>query len=314
MKRTNEKNLTALDQGFKTIVHNSDILSWMIRNNVDEFKGKSIDEIKSCLNIGEDGRTVIGRENEYDSVKQGKITVDTVFDVRIPGSDDQLAVIVNLEGQYSSNPGYPIGKRAEYYMARLVSSQKGVDFTNDDYGRIRKVYSIWYILHPRIDEKNTILSYKMKLDSVVGNLAREPPKLETFNIMMVNIGRYDSNLPEESAFPAALFSNMDDDERQNVMKNRFNIEYDDSLIEEVRNVASLDEEAFNCGLSEGIEKGIEIGLEKGQDKWIDTVSDSVVHLCKEEGWTQDKAIALFNISDDDRSRIEAEVKRKMEIF
>ena len=94
----------------------------------------------------------------------------------------------------------------------------------------------------------------------------------------------------------------------------FNIEYDDSLIEEVRSVVSLGEEAFNCGLSEGIEKGIEIGLEKGQDKWIDTVSDSVVHLCKEEGWTQDKAIDLFNISDDDRSRIEAEVKRKMEIF
>ena len=317
MNKSNEKNLRALDQGFKTVVHNCDILSWMIRNNVDEFKGRSIDEIKSCLEIGEDGRTVIGRENEYGSVKHGKIVADTVFDVKIPGSNDQVSVIVNLEGQYNPNPGYPLAKRAEYYTARLVSSQKGIDFSNDEYGKLRKVYSIWYILHPRVDEMNTILSYRMRLDSVIGKMRRDPPVLETFNILMVNVGRYESDLPEESAFPAALFSDMDDNERQNVMISRFKIEFDDSLREEVRNVVSLGEDAYKCGLSEGIEigteRGIEIGTEKTQNRWIENISDTIVRLCKEEGLTKEKAMALIQVSDEDKACLEEAVDRKMNL-
>ena len=58
-----KRRLTALDQGFKTVIHDSDVLSWLLRSNLEEFKGRSIDEIKACLNIGEDGRTVIGRES-----------------------------------------------------------------------------------------------------------------------------------------------------------------------------------------------------------------------------------------------------------
>ena len=60
---SNDENGTerrfSLDQQFKELIHNSDVLSWILRGNVDELKGRSIEEIKSCLTLGEDGRTVI---------------------------------------------------------------------------------------------------------------------------------------------------------------------------------------------------------------------------------------------------------------
>ena len=72
MMEKDKRRLTALDQGFKAVVHDSDVLSWLIRTNVDEFADKSIDEIKSCLKIGEDGHTVIGNKTEFDPWSTGR--------------------------------------------------------------------------------------------------------------------------------------------------------------------------------------------------------------------------------------------------
>ena len=215
-----KRRLTALDKGFKAVVHDSDVLSWLLRSNLEEFRDSSIEEIKACLNIGEDGRTVIGRETEFDSVEHGKILTDSIFDVKLPGTDEGISVILNIECQSDPNPGYPIGKRAEYYIARLISSQKGVDFANDDYSKLRKVYCIWYILRPRACCRNTVVRYGME-GKVIEGIPYDLPVLDTFNIIMVNVGRYDSNLPVGSAFPAALLSEMSMDERQELMQDRF---------------------------------------------------------------------------------------------
>ena len=40
-------------------------------------------------------------------------------------------------------------KRAVYYAARLISSQKEKEFHGDDYNSIKKVYYIWIASAPR---------------------------------------------------------------------------------------------------------------------------------------------------------------------
>lgn len=300
-RRNDEERLTAMDQGFKTIVHDSDVLSWLIRSNVDEFKDRSIEEIKSCLNIGEDGRTVIGRENEYDSPVNGRIVTDSIFDVKIPGTNDEVSVIVNLEGQYYPNPGYPLEKRAEYYMARLVSSQKGVVFSNDDYGRLRKVYSIWIILDPRSVNRNTVTRYRMEGENVAGNPKRKIPVMETFNIVFINVGRYDSSLPDVSAFPAALFSKMSVKERQELMSQKFNISLDDAMNREVDNMASMGEDTYKYGFSEGVKEGIK-----------NNTIDSIVRLVKKKGMDISEAMSLMEVPEDMADEIQKEVMERLD--
>ena len=299
--RNREERLTALDQGFKTIVHDSDVLSWLIRSNVDEFKDKTIEEIKSCLNIGEDGRTVIGRENEYDSPVNGRIVTDSIFDVKVPGTDEEVSVIVNLEEQYDPNPGYPLEKRAEYYMARLVSSQKGVVFSNDDYGRLRKVYSIWIILDPKSENRNTVTRYSMAGHSVAGDPKRKMPLLETFNIVFINVGRYDSSLPDVTAFPAVLFSRMSIDERQELMSEKFNISLNDAMNREVDNMASMGEDAFNYGFREGVKEGIK------KEK-----IDMIVRLIKMNGNTMNEAMSIVDVPENMAEEIEKEVRKRLD--
>ena len=293
-----------MDQGFKSIIHDSNILSWLLRSNIDELKGMSIDEVKACLNIGEDGRTVIGKESYYFSPDTGPIYPDSVFDITIPGDDGKITVTVDIEGQNNARPKYPLEKRAEYYVARLVSSQKDREFKGDDYAKIRKVYSIWLIFDPKAGYRNTVARYSMKAESIVGDPNRVLPVMDTFNILMINIGRYDSELPDVMAFPTALFSKMSKDERSEVMMDRFNIEFDDIISKEVDDMASIGEDTYDRGFDDGIEKGIEKGIE---DKSI----DMIISLITEEGWDLDRAIAFVKVSDDRADHIRNEVLKRL---
>ena len=284
-----------LNLRFKKVIHDSDVLSCIIHNNVDEFKDKSIDEIKACLDLGEDGCTVIGRDTEFGSPDHGRIQTDSVFDVIVPGTDEKVSIILNIEGQSDPYPGYPIGKRAEFYIARMVSSQQGVYFTNDDYGNVRKTYSIWFILRPDLGKRNTVVRYRMRGENVVGN-PKNPPVLDTFNVLMVYVGGYDNSLPDEAAFPAALFTKMDLQERQELMKSKFNITLRESIMREVNHMASLGEDTYNHGFKEGSKE---------------TASEIVLRLVKEEGWELDRALSFLVIPNEWKEDVETEVRKRL---
>ena len=72
----------------------------------------------------------------------------------------------------------------------------------------------------------------MKGESLSGGDGWEFPEMDTFNILMINVGGYSEGLPDISAFPAVLFSRMGPFERQNLLKNRFKIDLDDNILEE----------------------------------------------------------------------------------
>lgn len=219
------------DCGFKTAIRNCKILPIVLQSNIDELKDKTLDEILGCLNLSADGRTVIGKATEFNDPKEGTVRMDTLFEVNIPGSNETISVLVNIEGQNNPRPGYPLEKRAEYYLARLISSQKGTFFKGEDYGNMRKTYSIWYILDPRAEDRNTVTRGSMVSYNVFGK-ERELPSFDTFNIIFVNVGSYDSSLPDPMAFASILFK-LPTDERNSLMKDRFNIYVDKLLSREL---------------------------------------------------------------------------------
>ena len=70
-------------------------------------------------------------------------------------SQDVIRLIINVEAQTAFNPGYPLTKRAIYYCSRMISAQHGPIFTKSEYGKIRKVYSIWICTQPSDGFENT---------------------------------------------------------------------------------------------------------------------------------------------------------------
>ena len=79
--------------------------------------------------LPDEGGTVIsGMDTEDKSVREGTVTYDIRFRAIVPDSEEQIALIINVEAQNDFYPGYPLIKRGIYYCCRMISSQ---------YGRVR---------------------------------------------------------------------------------------------------------------------------------------------------------------------------------
>ena len=70
--------------------------------------------------------------------------------------------LIDIEAQKNFYPGYPIIMRGMYYGCRMISSQHGVEFTDSQYGNIKKVYSIWICMKPPKKRRGTINRYRMQ--------------------------------------------------------------------------------------------------------------------------------------------------------
>ena len=286
-KEKQEKNKNILDQNFKSLIHRASILSWLLHGCIDELKDKTIDEIKQGLDICADGISVKGRETELISEANGPVIMDNVFDVRVTGTDETLSVIIDVEAQNESNPGYPLGKRAEYYIARLVADQKGKEFRKSDYGKLKKTYSIWLMMDPCEGNRNTVVKYRMASTSI-GN-PREVEDLDTMNIIFLNLGgEYGDEVPEELGFMTALFSSgLSEKYRRSILKDKYNIPTDEYPKQELESMGVFYEDTKSRFLREGRAEGEIQGEIKGV---IKGKIEAVISLIEKEGYSLEKAV------------------------
>lgn len=307
-KNISKKNKNKLDDAFKGIISNGDILARILRGNIDELGDMEPDEIKDLLELGADGKTVKMRDREYFSRREGKIMLDSAFNLRIPGSDGDVGVIIGVEGQGNPYPGYPLGKRAEYYVARMVSAQRKREFKGSDYGKLKKVYSIWCVLQPRENDRNTITKYTMKAENVHGK-DRPMEKLDTFNIVFINVGNYQDGLPDALGICAAMFSNIEEEERKSLVKDNYNIELNDEELERLKDMSNLDQDRFNHGRDVGRAEGI------AEEKTVSTeiAIAGVMSLMSLNNMSFDEAASRLAIPKDRLKDIEAEVRKRIEI-
>ena len=293
----------------------------MLHLCIDEFKSASIPEIRRCLGVKPNSTYVKGRETELISSKNGPMVMDTVFDVKVPGTDDTISVIIDIEGQ-NENTKYPIEKKAEYYMARLVSSQKGSDFTGTDYGDIRKTYSIWCMMDPHACDRNSMVSYSMTPHINTGN-PENLLRLDTFNIIFLNLGTdYSDELPECIRFPTAVFGKrLPEDRRKEILTNNYNIPKREYPKRELVVINSIYEDTKRRYLREGREEGLEIGekrgleigekrgIEIGNKKRIEDLANVVSSVMQRLDLSLEEAMEITNISEEDRPTVSKRIQQ-----
>ena len=314
MSKDDIKGKKSLDSFFKKLIRDKVILSNILNEFITELNDKDPEFISRCLKVGEDGRTVISRDPEIISDNLGSVYLDNVFDLEIPGKDP-IRLILNLEGQGDPNPGYPLEARMMNYASALLFQQKGREFTNSDYDKLRKVYSIWIILEPLKEQRNTVLRYKMKGSFDSDNISYPIPSCDYMEIVKVCIGRPDTDSPTKAlkVLTAIFTSGLNDWERIERLK-RYNIEVDRYLSEEMRGISmTIDDErieyhtrlGYEAGIEEGIEEGIKVGMEKGREigkkesdeQMVDHFAFHISELIKNEGLTLEEAIAKVYVPD-----------------
>ena len=299
------------DGNFKYFIHQNYVLSRILKSNVDELKDMELEEIDKCLEMEENGRTVKGRDTEPISRGDDAVRLDSVFDLKIPGTGEEISVIVNVEGQNDPKPRYPLGKRAEVYVAKLVTAQ--LEAIGDRYELLNKVYSIWCILNPRVKDRNTIIRYRMKGERTFenGKAKGDPEELGTFNVIFVNIGSFEDGLPDALAIGSAMFKRMGKKKRRELVKDKFNIELNDEELERLGKMENIVRDKYEQGLREGEAKGRAEGIAEDRRYTMGLMADSVVSVVRDGGLSVEKALSLFRIPEENRAEVEAEAKRRL---
>ena len=282
-----------LDQDFKTAIHKPSILAWLLHLCVDEFKDSSIEEIRRCLGVKPRSTYVKGRETEMISSEYGPVKMDNVFDVKVPGTDDKISIILDIEGQNDNGKGYPIGKRAEYYISRLISSQKGSEFTGTDYGDIRKTYSIWCMLDPYADDRSSMVSYRMEPHIDAGNPKRLT-RLDSMNIIFLNLGvDYSEDLPDCIRFPTAVFAmKLSEDERREILTEKYKIPQREYPKRGADNMTWIFEDSKRRYFRDGKEEGI-----------TESRIDSIKAVMSNLNCSMEQAMDTLDIPDSERDHL-----------
>lgn len=161
LARTIENNADHIscDALCKQLHSEKSILAWIMKYCVSECQKMAVEGIIRCIEASpsvsaapvfpdEKNTTLINGMNTINtSHDEGTVVFDILFAAMIPSSKP-MCLIINVEAQADFNSHYPLTSRAEYYSARLISSQKGREFTDSHYGDIKKVYSIWVCTNP----------------------------------------------------------------------------------------------------------------------------------------------------------------------
>lgn len=280
---TNEK--AKYDTQVKKLLANEAILAWILKTCTEEFASYSPNEIIKCIEgkpeisekavhsdeldaeeaaeLTSSDKSIEGSNTEDASIKEHTIYYDVRVNASAPGNGQPIQLIINVEAQLDTAPGYPIEKRAIYYCCRLISAQYGTVFNHSEYGKIRKVYSIWFCPNSAKKRENTIKKISLEESSMYGELESRKSDTDLLQAIIVNLG--DPDQPVYSRILRlmnVLLSNKKDVQtKQKVMQDEFHIAMTMELESEVSELCNLSQGIYNEGINVGLDKGIEGAVE-----------------------------------------------------
>ncbi len=268
------------DAAAKKLLSSKKILAWILKYCVEEFKDCSIADIRDRYIIGipetasapvlpdetnaaakVNADRISGERTEDTSVTGGKVTFDIRFRAITP-HNDLVQLIINIEAQRSRRTSYPLLKRAMYYVSRLISSQYGVDFDKAQYGKIKKVYSIWLCMDAP-DDRGGITRYRMQEEPEYGNILDEKENYDLQQVVMVYVAHARADMENRLLnLLGELFVSEDDARRKKEeLIKYYDIDLNDN---EERLVSTM------CNLSVGVyERGRENALRKTAVRLLD---------------------------------------------
>ena len=160
----------------------------------------SVDEIKSCISsdieVSEIGvvpgwtnrreMEKIRGEAQEDAVPgEGEIYYDIRFSAYLKSREERIKLLINVEAQKAFYPGYSLTTRGIFYGARMISAQKGTEFTGRDYDNIRKVYSIWICMNAPDYIGNAISKYRICKEDLIPGIPDQRDVYDKLTVVTV---------------------------------------------------------------------------------------------------------------------------------
>jgi hypothetical protein len=277
-----EERNPILDDISKKILSHREILAHILKSCVSEFSEVPLQEIvKRGIAGNPEVSRIIGDNTEIATINNGKIRYDIRFRAVTP-NQEMTELIINIEAQNDSNPGYSLVKRGGFYCSTLLSGQKNTEFEYSDYDDIKKVYSIWICTRPQKERRNTIKCYSMIETDIVGDGPDEPKEnYDLTTIVMIYLGKDESSTGILRLLETLFISKKDAEEKLEILEKEFEIKVTKELEKEVSQM---------CNISKGV-------IEESREN---TLVSSIKNLMENADWSIEQAMKMLGISEDEQ--------------
>ena len=263
------------DAQCKRVLANKEILAWIPKHTVKEFADMSIRRIKKC--IGNDiqiskvrvdpGKTntpeperIIGESEEDKVPGEGEIYFDIRFSVYLPRKKEKVKMIINVEAQKDFHPGYAVPSRGVFYAARMISAQKGTEFTGSGYDDIRKVYSIWICMNAPAYIGNAVSRFSIKKEDILQGIPDKPSEYDKMTVVMICLNpesKKGNRLTE--MLNVLLSTEMKAEQKIRELEEEFHIPMTEKMGKELSQMCNLSDYVEEIGIKKGMEHGMERG-------------------------------------------------------
>ena len=271
------------DKSIKKVLANKPILARILKFTVHELSTLSLQQIESCIDSnsvmlgqtfvepGLSNPKIISKQLEDDISGEGRIVYDLRFVVNLPDGE-KTKIIINVEAQRKSNPGYSIVNRGIFYAARLLSAQLNTEFTNNgsdsaQYDNMKKVYSIWICMDCPEDKKESIVSYSLKPEILYqgNNRLNIDYTYDYVSVVVVHLsGNPECSQNQLIGMLDTLLSKMDVKTKKQKLQEEFQLPITVKIDQEVSDMCNLSLGLWEEAVTKGKHEGMLLGEEKGR--------------------------------------------------
>ena len=322
LARTIENNADHIsyDAVCKQLLSEKSILAWIMKYCVSECREMAVEDIVRCIEASpsvsvtpvfpdEKNTTLINGMNTVNtSQDEGTVVFDILFAAMIP-LPKPMRLIINVEAQADFSPHYPLPSRAEYYSARLISSQKGREFTNSHYGDIKKVYTIWVCTDPPKYRENTIYTTSVRMKERSGRMDSLIKGYGLQRTAFIMLGNEEEKEAEGvlRLLDVLFRSEKSLEERKHILEEEFDIAMNEDMEMEVRHMCNLSKGVEDRGFRKGVVVGTENGIVKGREEGLkegreEEKLNSIRSLMKKLNLTLEQAMDVLDVPKSEQEK------------
>lgn len=256
----------AYDTLAKRFLSRKVILAQILKHTVTEFADCPLKEIEEKYIEGDptasinsvpldDTLDIKGKNTESNSPNEGLVTFDIIFDAIAPSTGEQIKLIINVEPQKTTiSLDYKLMKRAVYYAARLISSQKEREFHGDDYNGLKKIYSIWVTMNVQNYRADSIQEYSLTEKVLHGKFHDQIQNYDLIKIIVLNLGKKRTSHRLLDLLHLLFMDLKSSDEKESILHDEYNIELTRDMKKELTKMGGLMEPLLEIAAERAAEK------------------------------------------------------------
>ena len=295
------------DKLAKQILSRKAILSRILKHCLPEFAKCSLEDIENKYIEGEakintvpldDTLDIRGGHTESASPNEGLVTFDVIVDVIAPATKEPIKLIINLEPQKTTRVKYPVTKRAIYYAARLISSQKEKIFKGSQYGKIRKIHSIWVVMATSPKRANSIQRFEITQKVLHGTWKDNRKNYDLMTIIMLNLGEGEMSDELLKLLHLLFLDMLKSEQKEVILQEEYGIKLTRDMRKELKAMSGLMQPAVDIATK----KAAAVALKEGKE--TERLS-SIRNLMDTMKWSAQQAMDALKIPVDEQPKYAA---------